>query len=161
APTGAGNIYFRAANADKMTLLGSNGNVGIGTATPSTKLHVVGDVTVTGNIAAKYQDIAEWVETTEPMAAATVVVLDRAGSNRVIASAQAYDTRVAGVVSAQPGLMLGERGDNKVLVATTGRVKVKVDATAGPIEVGDLLVTSDKPGVAMKSQPIDLGGVQI
>jgi hypothetical protein len=40
-------------------------------------------------------------------------------------------------------------------------VKVKVDATAGPIQVGDLLVTSDQPGVAMKSQPIDVGGVQI
>jgi hypothetical protein len=40
-------------------------------------------------------------------------------------------------------------------------VKVKVDATAGPIDVGDLLVTSDIPGVAMKSQPINVGGVQI
>jgi hypothetical protein len=68
---------------------------------------------------------------------------------------------VAGVVSAQPGVTLGERAENKVLVATTGRVKVKVDATAGPINVGDLLVTSDRVGVAMKSQPINVGGVQI
>jgi hypothetical protein len=57
--------------------------------------------------------------------------------------------------------MLGESGDNKILVATTGRVKVRVDAAAGPIEVGDLLVTSDVPGHAMKSQPIDVGGVKI
>ncbi len=42
--------------------------------------------------------------------------------------------------------------------ATTGRVKVKVDASAGPIRVGDLLVTSDKPGMAMKSQPVDFNG---
>ena len=27
--------------------------------------------------------------------------------------------------------------------------------------IGDLLVTSNVPGVAMKSEPIDLGGVQI
>jgi hypothetical protein len=161
APSSSGNIYFRAANSDKMILQGSTGNVGIGTATPSTKLHVVGDVTVTGNIAAKYQDIAEWVESSAPVASGTVMVLDSSTSNRVMASAQAYDTRVAGVVSSQPGLTLGEHGDNKVLVATTGRVKVKVDATAGPIQVGDLLVTSNQLGVAMKSQPIDVGGVQI
>jgi hypothetical protein len=124
-------------------------------------LHVVGDVTVTGNIAAKYQDIAEWVEASDNVAAGTVMVLDSSTTNRVMASERSYDTRVAGVVSSKPGLMLGESGDNKILVATTGRVKVRVDAAAGPIEVGDLLVTSDVPGHAMKSQPIDVGGVKI
>jgi hypothetical protein len=68
---------------------------------------------------------------------------------------------VAGVISAQPGIALGERSDNKVLVATTGRVKIKVDASQAAIQVGDLLVTSDKPGIAMKSQPLSLAGVQI
>jgi hypothetical protein len=47
------------------------------------------------------------------------------------------------------------------LVATTGRVKVKVDATRGAIKVGDLLVTSEVEGVAMRSVPVDLGGTQI
>jgi len=79
----------------------------------------------------------------------------------VIASSRAYDTRVAGVISAQPGITLGEKGDSKVLVATTGRVKVRVDATSGPIQVGDLLVTSDIEGVAKKSEPLMLGGVPI
>jgi hypothetical protein len=46
-------------------------------------------------------------------------------------------------------------------VATTGRVKIKVDATRGPIHIGDLLVTSDVPGMAMKSEPVNIGGVQI
>jgi hypothetical protein len=40
-------------------------------------------------------------------------------------------------------------------------VKVKVDATAGAIQIGDLLVTGDKPGVAIKSQPVSIGGVQL
>jgi hypothetical protein len=40
-------------------------------------------------------------------------------------------------------------------------VKVKVDATNGSIQVGDLLVTSDVEGVAKKSEPLNLGGVQI
>jgi hypothetical protein len=133
------------------------GKIGIGTAAPATALHVVGDITVSGNINAKYQDVAEWVPSTQKLAAGTVVVLDTGHDNHVTASTSSYDTRVAGVVSAQPGLSLGEKGEGKALVATTGRVKVKVDATQGPISIGDLLVTSDRAGYAMKSEPLMIG----
>ncbi|HVF56824.1 MAG TPA: hypothetical protein VM934_11780 [Pyrinomonadaceae bacterium] len=132
-------------------------NVGIGTTTPASKLHVVGDITVTGNINAKYQDVAEWVPTLHAMPAGTVVVLDTDRNNHVTASSTPYDTRVAGVVSEKPGLSLGEAGEGKALVATTGRVKVKVDATRGAIHVGDLLVTSEREGYAMKSEPVMMG----
>jgi hypothetical protein len=37
-------------------------------------------------------------------------------------------------------------------------VKVKVDATRTPIKIGDLLVTSDTAGYAMKSEAMDLNG---
>jgi hypothetical protein len=124
-------------------------------------LHVSGDVVVGGNISAKYQDVAEWVPTTQKLSAGTVVVLDAGRTNHVLASGTSYDTSVAGVVSAEPGLILGVAGDDKVKVATTGRVKVKVDATRGAIKVGDLLVTSDVEGLAMKSVPVELGGVRI
>jgi hypothetical protein len=137
------------------------GNVGVGTTTPASKLHVAGDITVTGNINAKYQDVAEWVPSTQKLSAGTVVVLDTARDNHVLASKGAYDTRVAGVVSAQPGLTLGEGGEGKVLVATTGRVRVRVDATRAPVRIGDLIVTGEAEGVAMKSEPVLLGGVQI
>jgi len=90
-----------------------------------------------------------------------VVIVDPTEPNRVLAAAKAYDTRVAGVISEQPGIALGERGANKVLVATTGRVRVKVDANRGPIQLGDLLVTSDVPGMAMKSEPVNIGGIQL
>ena len=65
------------------------------------------------------------------------------------------------MVSAEPGVILGTGGEGKVKVATTGRVRVKVNATRGAIKVGDLLVTSDADGVAMKSMPVDLGGTPI
>ena len=165
SPTGGYNWYSGGAN--KMTLTGS-GTVGIGTATPNSnyKLDVNGNLnasgTITGgNIVAKYQDVAEWVPATHALPAGTVAVLNPNQSNQVMASAQAYDTRVAGVVSERPGLVLGEAGKDKVLVATTGRVRVKVDATRAPIHIGDLLVASDKEGMAMKSQPISIGGVEI
>jgi hypothetical protein len=138
-----------------------DGNVGIGTTNPTSKLHVVGDITVTGNINAKYQDVAEWVPSTQKLNAGTVVILDIEHDNHVTTTSRPYDTRVAGVVSAQPGIALGEAGEGKTLVATTGRVKVRVDATRAPIHVGDLLVTSEIPGVAMRSEPLDLGGVPI
>jgi len=120
-----------------------------------------GNLTVNGNIAAKYQDVAEWVESSQELQAGTVVVLDSTKSNQVVASSQSYDTRVAGVISLRPGLALGEAGEDKVLVATTGRVRVKVDATNSPIQIGDLLVTGDREGVAMKSIPVDIGGVRL
>jgi hypothetical protein len=147
--TSGSNIFYNA------------GNVGIGiNPAPQYKLDVAGDVRVSGNIAAKYQDVAEWVEASHLLPAGTVVVLNPAKSNQVMASTQAYDTRVAGVISTQPGIALGESGEGKVLVATTGRVKVKVDATRSPIHIGDLLVTGEREGVAIRSEPLIISGRQ-
>jgi hypothetical protein len=58
-------------------------------------------------------------------------------------------------------VILGIASDSKSKIATTGRVKVRVDATTHPVSRGDLLVTSDRPGVAMVSEPLDLGGTKI
>jgi hypothetical protein len=178
--TGGGFVIAPWAGATSGIRLDPSGNVGVGTATPGAgyKLDVNGDTHVTGGISttgainaggaitgatvnATYQDVAEWVPSTQKLQAGTVVVLDPEKTNHVQASTTPYDTKVAGVVSAEPGVILGVGGDDKLKVATTGRVRVRVDATRAAIRVGDLLVTSDAEGVAMKSVEVDLGGVKI
>ena len=139
----------------------SSGRVGIGTTTPAAMLHVTGNVQADGNIAAKYQDVAEWVKAGPGVPAGTVVVIDPQEPNRVMTSSQPYDTRVAGVVSARPGLLLGEEGTDKAKVAHSGRVTVKADAQYGAIRTGDLLVSSPTPGYAMRSEPVVIGGTPI
>ena len=129
------------------------GQIG-GTAANAT---ITGNLTVNGTFQAKYQDLAEWVPATDFLAAGSVVALDSTRTNTVVKSTRAYDSTVAGVISPKPGIALGESGPSKALVATTGRVLVKANTTAGPIVIGDLLVTSSASGEAMRSVPIRVG----
>lgn len=160
----SGNLSVGTSTSPTGGVATFNGSVGIGTTNPQApldvngNLNVTGNATISGNIAAKYQDIAEWTSARTKLASGTVVTLDTLKPNSVMASDKPYDTRVAGVVSEQPGVILGEGGPNRVLVATTGRVKVRVNANRSSIHIGDLLVTSNVPGVAMKSQPFRVRG---
>lgn len=164
SPTNYGLKVLAPSGSTTGMTIDSSGNVGIGGASSAShKLKVTGNVdvagTVTGtNIKAHYQDLAEWVPASNDLTPGTVVTLNRGRTNEVMASTVAYDTAVAGVVSAQPGISLGIEGEGKEQVATTGRVKVRVDARTAPIAVGDLLVTSATPGMAMRSEPVEIGG---
>jgi hypothetical protein len=72
-------------------------------------------------------------------------------------SDQAYDKRVAGVISGasdyKPGTVLDKQKSerNRQPIALLGKVYCKVDASYASIEVGDLLTTSPTPGHAMKA----------
>ena len=116
-----------------------------------------GNVEVTGDIIMQNADCAEdftiaGAGNVEP---GTVMVLDEGGTVRP--SDQAFDTRVAGVVSGagtyKPALVLDRRADgtHRQPVALLGKVFCKVDATFGPIRLGDLLTSSPTPGHAMRA----------
>lgn len=96
----------------------------------------------------------------------TVMVLGEEGA--LFPSLQAYDKRVAGVVSGagdyKPGIVLDKQASesNRQPIALLGKVFCKVDAQYGAIEVGDLLTTSPTPGHAMKAdEPLKAFGAVI
>jgi hypothetical protein len=121
--------------------------------------HVTGTHTVDGDVVLSNQDCAEDFDiglrtNVEP---GTVMALDERGLLQE--SRQAYDKKVAGVISGagkfKPGLILGrnkgQSDSHRATVALIGKVYCKVDAQFGEISVGDLLTTSATPGHAMKA----------
>jgi hypothetical protein len=92
-----------------------------------------------------------------------VVVIDEEDGLKVKRSTKSYDTSVYGIVSSyeSAAMIIGGAGPEKVMgdpgklpVALIGRVKAKVTAEAGAIQVGDLLTTSSTPGHLMKCNDI-------
>jgi len=142
------------------TILNANGgNVGIGTTSPTTKLHVEGTTTTKVLAITGGSDLAEPFEISESQAIpkGALVIIDEENPGQLKLSHQAYDKRVAGVVSGaggiNPGLTLTQEGvmEGGQNVALSGRVYALATAANGPIKPGDLLTTSDMPGHAMKA----------
>jgi hypothetical protein len=111
-----------------------------------------------GDIVLQNADCAEEfdISDSEQIQPGSVMVLDSpAGTIRQCTDP--YDKKVAGVISGagnlKPGLLLDKKpGPNRRLpVAMLGKVYCKADANFAPIEIGDLLTTSQTPGHAMKA----------
>lgn len=85
-----------------------------------------------------------------------LLVIDSTANSRLALSQQPYSTLVAGIYSTKPGLLGTNRKvdestpQNEIPLAVVGIVPCKVTAENGPIQVGDLLVTSSTAGHAMK-----------
>ena len=93
---------------------------------------------------AKYADLAEIYSSDITYVPGTVVVLG--GTKEITQSTQSYDTKIAGVISDKPAYLMNSAATG-LPVALMGRVPCLV---TGKINKGDRLVSSYKPGHAMK-----------
>jgi hypothetical protein len=113
-----------------------------------------GNVYADGNFTGGGADVAERIDVTEAVEPGDVVEIDPDNPGKFRKAREALSTRVAGVISTAPGVVLGnksaEHNDARPILALAGRVPVKVTAKYGAIAVGDLLVSSPIPGYAMK-----------
>ena len=138
-------LVFRTVDQDRVVVDGNGDVTMLGT------LFVAKDVILTGGDCAEHFDLVQNAHC-EP---GTVVAISTDGA--LDASAKAYDKKVAGVVSGagsfRPGIILDKQpsDEGRLPVALFGKVYCKVDAQYAPIEIGDLLTTSDTIGHAMKA----------
>jgi len=102
-------------------------------------------------------DVAEWVSVSGLVEPGTVLELDPEQPGAYRPSQGACSFLVGGVVSTEPGFVLGSptpyslpTPNAQALLALSGIVPVKVTNEGGPIHPGDLLVSSSTPGYAMR-----------
>lgn len=145
---------------------------GVGTAAPTAKLDVVGDIksstTITAGtdlsaavveIRGSGNDVAETFKVNaEHVEPGMVVSIDPKNPGELTLCSEANDRKVAGIISGagdlHTGIHLGDIPNTEAgeqAVALTGRVWCWVDtAMTGPVNPGDSLTTSTTPGHAMK-----------
>lgn len=87
-----------------------------------------------------------------------ILVISTNSDRTVEKSSRPYSTLVAGVYATKPGVLLTEEHidsdiSGKVPMGVIGVIPTKVCLEGGKIKRGDLLVTSSKPGTAMKANP--------
>jgi hypothetical protein len=140
--------------------LGATGNAGdlrIRGADGQFKIHLDGS---SGDIKLSGADCAEDFEVDEEEEPEPGSVMAIADEGKLRRCAQAYDRRVAGVISGagshKPGIILGRQGsegaNSRIPLALSGRVHCRVDAGYAPVGVGDLLTTSPTVGHAMRAE---------
>jgi hypothetical protein len=86
-----------------------------------------------------------------------VLLISTTADRTVTKSNEAYSSLVAGVYATKPGVLLTEESasnntlSGKAPLGVVGVIPTKVCGDGGPIHRGDILVTSSRPGYAMKA----------
>lgn len=116
--------------------------------------NVSADGTFTGG-GADYAELVRYDGNPADVEPGDVLVISPSTDRAVIKSSAANDPRLAGVYSTKPGFLGGGSAEDDpqgyIPVAMMGIVPIKVTASNGPIQRGDLLTTSSIPGYAMKA----------
>jgi hypothetical protein len=128
-----------------------------------------GDVRADGTISGGGADVAEAFDVEGVPTAyepGDVLTISTTTDRTVTKSTTARSTRVVGVYATKPGVLLSEDGTEtdmatKVPMGVVGVIPTKVSTENGAIERGDLLVTAEIPGHAMKAQPTVIQGTEI
>ena len=102
-------------------------------------------------------DLAEYFVKDDPNANIPVGTMVCQGTNGVRACQTGDTGNIIGIVSAHPAFLGGSSGPNKVIVALSGQVPLRVSSEHGDILSGDPLGISSQNGVA--SKPIKAGQV--
>lgn len=161
-------IGTRAFIFDSANFVSSSGNYLLSVRRAGTSVFSVesnGDVRATGELFAESAtvgtpgtpgDLAERVDVRpdETVSFGDVLIVDQDATDRYRKSRYAYEKAVAGVVSTNPTIVVGNgKTEHTTRMAMVGRVPINVTTENGPIEHGDLLVTASLPGYAMKYDP--------
>lgn len=98
-------------------------------------------------------DLAEYYYSNSPLTPGDVVAIQPDQPAGINMSTSRYQKNLLGVVSTEPALTLGPKGeaDNQYAIALAGRVPVKITNENGPIHAGDLLTSSSRAGYAMRA----------
>jgi hypothetical protein len=116
-----------------------------------------GNVSVSGDIKLTGADCAEYFTVKDGRSVEPGAVLVIGKDEELQPCTEAYDTRVAGVISGggdyRPGIILENHSSEaqQAVVALAGKVYCRVDASHAPVKAGDLLTTSPSSGHAMKA----------
>ena len=168
--TSVGANTFTAAAMHAINDNGGDIFIGEGFGARKARIDASGKGYFNGGTANGGADYAESIRTTDDAAKlelGDVLAIDPQDGQAVRQSREPNSRFVAGVYSTRPSVLaVGDHGVNDSLegelpVAMLGIVPTKVTAENGPIEIGDLLVTSSAPGRAMKAKPAVIGGVEV
>ncbi|PIE89356.1 MAG: hypothetical protein CR997_11550 [Acidobacteria bacterium] len=120
-----------------------------------------GEVYAEGSFHSGGADLAETFEVIEDQQnyePGDIMVISIEEEMKLDHSQKAYSTLIAGVYASKPGVILGPdlEGSERIPLGVIGVIPTKVNLEGGPIQPGDLLVSSSQPGVAMKADPARL-----
>ena len=99
-------------------------------------------------------DLAENYPSNQVLQAGEIVSLDTSRDSYIKRSETAYDTSSIGIVSTNPGLLMGSSDGETTQypIALAGRVPLKFSKENGDVEIGDPITSSGtKPGYGMKA----------